>query len=195
MEIRRLLLIGSATVVVVGGSALPAAGRENPRPQDGERAGAVGVLEPVTDSFTVETLSGQTAVLSYTDYPPGTIVPLSASGCNGRICIYTTGSGLSDTRWRTTATAYYSDGRLCPDTYFYTKPPARLTYSLFDVYINPRVASTCHRAPQGGSTVWSYATPSCTTSNPCSFQDQTKQCNGWEPSPPLDGFPCVTVHD
>ena len=73
---------------------------------------------------TVESASGAAGTLTYTDYPAGTPVPLSASGCNGRVCIYTTGSGLSDTRWESTALAYYSDGTLCPDVYFYTKSPS-----------------------------------------------------------------------
>ena len=48
--------------------------------------------------------SGQ-SVVTYKDYPAGTPQPLAASGCNGRVCTYLSGSGLTVSQWRTTAVA------------------------------------------------------------------------------------------
>lgn len=186
MKGRTLLLAATASVLLlIGGIPVPASGQ----------SATADVPVHTGDPSVVPVLnqSASEGVLTYTDYPQGAIAPASASGCNGRVCIYTTGSGLYNTKWRTTATAYYSDGTLCPDVYFYTKAPYALLWYLFDVYINP--GTNCHRAPQGGSTIWSYATPDCTVANPCGFVNQTKQCNAWEPNPPLSGFPCVTVHN
>lgn len=186
---RRLavLLVGIGPFLVL---ALPASGSTH------EARTVTGVLTyhdtfvngPSTAAIRVQMASGQAGILGYTDIPAGTVTPESANGCNGRVCIHTVGSGLTDERWNTTAQAYYSDGTLCPDTYFWTKPPSRTTYSLFDVHFNNH--TLCHRAPVNGSTVWTYTTLDC----PCTFVNQTKQCNAWEPNPPLNGFPCVTVH-
>jgi hypothetical protein len=192
MRARALLLMGITTALIIGVAVFPAEGSSIPTPGILTYTDIGASSQPTTSSVIVQTESGSAGQLTFTDYPPGTPMPLSASGCNGRVCIYTTGSGLSDTSWRTTATAYYNNGRLCPDVYFYTKPPSRTKYALFDVYIND--GTNCHRAPSGGSTIWGYSTLSCTSSNPCKFVDQTKQCNAWEPNPPLSGFPCVTVH-
>ncbi len=94
--------------------------------------------------------------------------PLDASGCNGDVCIWLTGSGLQVDNWET---------RGYPDSY-------RCGYAKF--WRNGQVIATSNTACGGSGTVFysSYGSGW--------FADGTQLCNTWTN---LAGKPCKTVSD
>lgn len=93
---------------------------------------------------------------------------LDASGCNGDVCIWLTGSGLYVDNWET---------RGYPDSY-------RCSYARF--WRNGQVIATSETACGGSGTVFysSYGSGW--------FADGTQLCNTWTN---LAGKPCKTVRD
>ena len=116
--------------------------------------------------------------------PPRSVVPLSASGSNGRVSIYLTGSGLTVNSWLTTADTASSDGTICdPTAYFWAKSPNASQYYVVDlVTINECAAGNGYwyaYFENGGSSSW---------------QNDTRLGNTWDPNPPYVGFPTELVH-
>lgn len=184
---RAIRILVAATVLLVFGSAtaaLAVPGR-TARGATVRRASASGIERtsnsPVTASQ--DACNGNVCA-GFVPYPPGSVAPLSSSGCNGRVCIYLNGSGLKVNWWETTATMYTSDGTICdPTAYFWAKGPNATQYYIVDTV----TIYECHYSngywyayfESGGSSSW---------------QNNTRLGNSWDPNPPFSGFPTELVH-
>lgn len=124
--------------------------------------------------------SGSVTALSAVAGP----VPLSAYGCNGRVCINLAGSGLTVNSWETTAEAYASDGLICnPTAYFKAKGPNATSYHIVDI-------ATIYQCHQMNGLWFAYFENKASST----WQNNTKLGNAWDPNSILSGFPTELVH-
>jgi hypothetical protein len=96
------------------------------------------------------------------------VLPRSAVGCNGSICIQVVGSGLNVSSWSTTLSLTKS---LCTTAYF-----------LVNGTVKNSVPNFCGSAGEQLEAVWT---------KPGSFANGTSLCNTWKG---ITGEPCETVH-
>lgn len=102
----------------------------------------------------------------------------SASGCNGRVCIFVQGRGTEVVSWKTTTTQYSSDGYRCLSVVFEAGGFVRDGYAL-----------ECWEPPPGVTSKW-FARSKDVIGK---YNDGTQLCNTWAPAPPFSGRPCILI--
>jgi len=109
----------------------------------------------------------------------------SATGCNGRVCITLTGSGLTVDTWKTTAWRSSTDPTTCNATaYFKSKGPTASIYYTIDLVVIPGCRS------EAGYYYAYFENGASAT-----FVDGTRVGNAWDPNSVLVGFPTELIHD
>lgn len=130
-----------------------------------------GEMIPVTLPPGVDLRSNRGAGSGDTD-----IGVMSATGCNGRVCITVEGAGVGVDNWYSTT---YHDGVLCDLFADFTADNVRVSQAYYE---------DCWGIP-GSRTYWSAFHDDL----PTTFADRTQLCNKWYPDPPLDGRPCILI--
>jgi hypothetical protein len=145
------------------------------------------VTQPTAHSLRVDGPEDISASITYTDlYGPGIE---SASGCNGDVCIYVTGTSTRVDAWRTTALQVPSDGCIKPEAQFLIRD--RFGNPEY-VWYRVRWTDPCHSVPPGAyGTLWEARVPDSYLPN--NWPDSTQLCNGWLPSAKLSGHPCIKI--
>lgn len=113
------------------------------------------------DDMTVDFTPGERSLSM------GDVSVQDASGCNGNVCIYLTGTGLVVDRWRTTA---YVSSAKCVSASFWAN--------------GVRVRQSATYCTSGAGTI------SSTWNSPGPFADGTQACNSWSG---VSGYPCKTI--
>ena len=130
---------------------------------------AAGLLVIAVGALTAGVASATTSDSSLTSAVPGFgVMPDSANGCSGPVCIYVTGSGLNVSDW---STSLYLTKTMCSTSSF-----------LVNGVLWASGGNECGTAGEELVADWS---------DPGNFANGTVLCNTWSG---VSGKPCETVH-